>query len=246
MANHKLTCLAVDDQGSSLSTLTGYIDLHPELTLLNSFTSSTAALDYLECLEHVDIIFLDMVMPEVNGLQLAQQLGRKFKKLVFTTVHKAHGHQAYNLEADAYLLKPYTFNKFCQIVKKMLANDQYANNRSAFANNSFYVKENNRLVKIYFDEIVAFESKLHFIFIHTIKATTKVYMTLSEVKHLLQLKENFVQVHRSFIVSETHIESISGNTIKLANDKLVHIGRNYREDLEMMINGKILHTRKTG
>lgn len=101
--------------------------------------------------------------------------------------------------------------------------------------NSFYVKEKSKLVKINLDEVIAFESKLHYLIIHTLNFSTTIYWSLEKIKKVLADKKEFIQVHRSFIISEKHIKNVEGNNIELANKVKVTFGRFYKKDFEEMI-----------
>lgn len=106
---------------------------------------------------------------------------------------------------------------------------------------SFYVKEKNRLIKIKLHEVIAFESQLHSIIIHTLHTKTSVQFTMEKIKAMLVNNNDFIRVHRSFIISERHIEQIDGNVIILANQMKISLGRLYKKEFANMINTKILN-----
>ncbi|WP_461788045.1 LytR/AlgR family response regulator transcription factor [Pedobacter sp.] len=106
--------------------------------------------------------------------------------------------------------------------------------------NSFYIKEGNRVIKINLHEVIAFESQLHQIIIHTINSTVRLYLTLEKIKQILADSKEFIQVHRSFIISENFIKCIEGNVVELSNETKITIGRLYKKAFEEMIKAKLL------
>jgi len=232
------TCIAIDDELSSLENLKNYIELHPNLRLLHSFSDSTEAFKFITSNDIVDLIFIDVEMPKISGLELASAIRHKIKKLIFTTGHTKYGYQAFELEANAFLLKPYTFMKFSHTIQKIFQEQNDELNTEKITESSFYVKHKNNLLKIYFDDVIAFESKLHDVTILTKNQNIVVHWSLAEIKRLLP--EEFIQVHRSFIISEKHIQNIEGNNIRLNNNLSINIGRNYKEHFENIINKKTI------
>ncbi|MBU7571462.1 MAG: LytTR family transcriptional regulator [Flavobacterium sp.] len=108
---------------------------------------------------------------------------------------------------------------------------------------SFYVREKNKLVKIYLHEIIAFESKMHHIIIHTLKSKTTIYWNLEKVKSALTGRKEFIQVHRSYIISENYVEFIEANTIVLTDKTRITLGRLYKKEFVNLIQTKILNDR---
>lgn len=105
---------------------------------------------------------------------------------------------------------------------------------------SFYIRIKNELVKVYVNDIIAFESKLHYVVIHTLNFKLTIYWSLMDIKKLLLKRVEFIQVHRSYIVSEDHIKKITGNYIELSNQMMITVGRLYRKDFETFIKAKLL------
>lgn len=237
---YKHTCIAIDDEANALKSLINYIQLHPNLKLVKSFTDSSETLDYINPQEVVDVIFTDIEMPKISRLELASIVKHKVKKIVFTTGHTKYRYDAFELEPQVFLLKPYGFTKFTQIINKLFLEPTAIETIVKPLDDSFYVKEKTKLIKLYFDEVIAFESKLHYIIIYTLKFKVTTYWNLTEVQKTLMNRFEFIQVHRSFIISEKHIESIEGNNIRLSNSLCITVGRKYKADFEKMIGTKVI------
>lgn len=240
----KHTCIIIDDNTASLATLTSYIDLQPNLTLLQSFSNAIDAFHFINSNNVPDLIFMDIEMPKMNGIELANSIKHKKKKLVFTTGHTKYGYEAFKLEADAFLLKPFSFTEFAATVQKLFPNETLVSpNQKNHTNNSFFAREKNKLTRVYFNDVIAFESCRHYIIIYTKTKKILTYIALTEIVGLLIDQKEFIQIHRSYIISENHIESVENNNVILDNEMVIPIGRGYREQFYALINKKILNSK---
>lgn len=234
------TCLAIDDEFSALEIITDYIALQPELKLLKSYSSAPIALKEIENLKKsIDIIFLDIEMPMMNGIELARLIKHKTKKLIFTTAHAHYAIHSYELEADAFLLKPFSQAKFDQIVKRLFSN--FSNVQAEKANDFILLKsdeQRNRFIKIKLDKIYAVEAQ---------DRLTKIYLeneaifsrsSFSEALALLMTNTGFSQIHRSFIIAESQIKTLERSYVILNNNIRISIGRKYLDFYHKMSKKK--------
>ncbi|WP_051691552.1 LytR/AlgR family response regulator transcription factor [Pedobacter borealis] len=234
------TCLAIDDEFSALDIITDYIALQPELKLLKSYSSAPTALKEIENLKkRVDVIFLDIEIPTMNGIELAKLIKHKTNKLVFTTAHANYAIHSYELEADAFLLKPFSQAKFDQIIKRLFSN---SSNIQAEKVNDFILlksdEQRNRFIKIKLDKIYAVEAQ---------ERLTKIYLedkailsrsSFSEALALLTTNADFSQIHRSFIVAESQIKTLERSYVILNNNIRISIGRKYLDFYHKMSKKK--------
>jgi len=234
------TCLAIDDEFSALEIITDYIALQPELKLLKSYSSAPTALKEIENLKkRVDVIFLDIEMPTLNGIELARLIKHKTNKLVFTTAHANYAIHSYELEADAFLLKPFSQQKFDQIIKRLFSN---SSNVQAEKSNDFILlksdEQKNRFIKIKLDKIYAVEAQ---------ERLTKIYLenevifsrsSFSEALALLTTNTGFSQIHRSFIIAESQIKTLERLYVILNNNIRISIGRKYLDFYHKMSKKK--------
>jgi len=222
------TCYAIDDEPSALETLIDYIDLNPNLNLIKVFNEPFTALDFIKKSAVVDIIFLDIEMPGLNGIELAKLIQHKTKKIVFATAYTKYGYDAIELNANGYLLKPYPYKKFDSLIEKLFLNP--INNHDPSAK-SFLIKQagnRNKQFKIILKEILFFESQLRYTKIRTFKENILSHSTFSEIKELLFDKKEFIQIHRSFIICIDYIKAIESKQVILIDESKIPIGRNYR------------------
>lgn len=118
-----IKCIAIDDQQNSISGLEKYIADAPNMELLASYTDPMAALNELKKIDQVDVIFMDIQMPHISGIELSKAIRSKTRKLIFTTSHEEYAFEAFEAEADAYLLKPYGYAKFALTVNRMFEDE---------------------------------------------------------------------------------------------------------------------------
>ena len=229
-----MKCLIVDDEPLAVDLIEDFISKVPFLTLVNKCRN---AFECIECLnnEAVDLIFLDIQMPNLTGIQLLKGLDKK-PMVIFTTAYSEHAAESYNLDAVDYLLKPFTFERFLKSVNKAYSrlsekqdNSQPETQEVSKNVNSDYifVKSDYKTIKVETKDIL---------YIEGLKDYVKIYAGGKPILSLLSLKsleeklpeKIFIRVHRSYIVSLPKIESIQKSRIVIG-DKYIPIGENYKE-----------------
>ncbi len=244
----KYKCIIVDDEPHAIEGLERYIATMPELEIIKSYNDSLIALKEIPKLPHVDLIFLDVDMPMINGLELAKEIRGKSNKLIFTTGHRSYGYEAFEAQADAYLLKPYSLGKFVITINKLFPTEEENKNEMLLVNGEqhsdyFFVKaklETIKMVKIRFADVVMVESKEHNLKIFTLSGIFTTYMSLTDISKTLFLHSQFIQPHRSYIINENHIDSIAGGSIKMVNNIEITIGDYYRKNFNDFIQVKAI------
>jgi DNA-binding LytR/AlgR family response regulator len=190
----------------------------------------------LEASDPVDLMFMDIDMPQITGIELSKILRAKTKKLVMTTAYTQYGYEAFEVNADAYLLKPYGFSKFAATIAKLLPEHHPQSNEYFFVKE----KEQQRLVRINYRDVIAVESKQNYVLIHTASQNVLTYMSLTEITGILMELPGFVKYHRSFVINCGQISSIAGNTLKMSNGLQVTVGESYRNAFVQFLDGKLL------
>ncbi|QDW24858.1 LytR/AlgR family response regulator transcription factor [Pedobacter sp. KBS0701] len=239
-------CVIVDDEPHAIEGLKKYLSNFDRLYLSASFTNPLAALKYFESVDCVDLVLLDIDMPNINGIELSRMLRNKTKKIVFTTAHTKYGYEAFKIEADDYLLKPFTLGEFLTSMNKVFSSNGRKCN-SYDKNASFLVKSKEdryKMLNIKFSDVVAVESKMNYVMIHTLKRKILTYMTLSEVSDIFKCQPGFLRFQRSFILAEEHIEYISGNSIKMVNGCEMTVGDYYKKDFLSFVSEKLIKTKR--
>jgi len=239
-------CVIIDDELYALAALKKYIENCPELNLLAAYSSPILALRALQDSEPLDLILMDIDMPDINGIELSKLLRPKTNKLVFTTGHTKYAYEAFKLKADDYLLKPYTLAEFMSSIHKLFPAAEPKCLTPAL-NTTFLVKskeDNLRMLNVRYADVVAVESKMNYIMIHTKMRKIITYLTLLEISKILSRYPGFLQFQRSFIIAEEHIDSITGNSIRMITGLEMTVGDYYRKDFALFVSEKLIRTKR--
>lgn len=224
-----IKCVAIDDEPKALGVIKNHIARVDFLLLQDTFTDPYAAISFIN--DHAtELVFLDISMPDINGLQLT----RYFKVqpfIIFTTAHNEYALASYELEAVDYLLKPFDFARFLSAVNKV---KDRISNLSKFAADFFFVNTGNQRMRLFYSEISHVQSEGNYVTYFTKTDRILVRASLSETLGLLPASM-FVQIHRSFIVSLPWIEKIEDNHVFIAGNKIA-ISVTYREKFMARIN----------
>jgi len=220
-----IRCIAVDDEPLALDIIKAYVAKLPTLTLVQTFDDAIAASEFLRTAS-IDLLFVDINMPDISGIDLVRSLEKK-PLVIFTTAYKNFAYEGFQLEAIDYLLKPIAFEPFAKAVKKALDFLEYKNKVTASTEDSLYVNSEYRLVKINLAEIEYIESLEDYIKIHV--AGSKPILTLLSMKKVLEKlpETKFKRIHRSFIVPIAKVVAIQGRRAFLASGKELPISDSY-------------------
>lgn len=221
-----ITCIAVDDEPLAIEIIEAYEQQIPGLVLKQTFTDAISAWSYLSQ-NPVDLVFLDIQMPDISGLQLARSLSKHKPMIVFTTAYGKFAVDGFDLEAVDYLLKPFTFDRFNDAIRKantykMLQQSKHLKEEDK----GIYVKSDYRNIRISLHEILYIEGYDDYIRIHLDDGKTiTTLMSLKSILEKLPSKE-FVRIHRSHIVATHKIKRIYQQKVQLPSVEL-HIGKTY-------------------
>jgi len=220
-----LRCVAIDDEPPALVLLTEYISKLPSLQLLHTFNDPVSGEKYLQS-NAVDLLFIDINMPDINGLDLVQTLKEK-PMIIFTTAHKKFALEGFELDAVDYLLKPVSFERFTKAVNKAIEYFAYKKKPAAQKNDSLYVYSEYRMLKINMDDIEYIESLEDYIKIHL--TNSKPVLTLMTMKGVLEKlpQDVFKRIHRSYIISVKKAKSIQNRKVRLASGTDLPVSESY-------------------
>ncbi|MDF2434235.1 MAG: two-component system, LytTR family, response regulator LytT [Mucilaginibacter sp.] len=234
----KLSCIIVDDEPVARKILAEFVAQVPFMDLQGKFENATKAEAFLTTSE-VDIMFLDIEMPKISGLQLLQTIDNK-PLVILTTAFPKYALEGYELEVIDYLLKPFAFSRFMKAVQKAKEYRQMQNATSVSQSISTYlfVKSEKRIEKIELNEILYAETLGNYIIIHLTHKKIIAYLTLKSLESQLPSNE-FIKIHQSYLVNCSRICAIEGNEIKI-NDKSLPISRNYRDSIMDMVHQRLL------
>jgi DNA-binding LytR/AlgR family response regulator len=214
-----LKCIAIDDEPLALRLVSEYISRFPALQLVKTFDDAISGAEFLKSTP-VDLLFIDINMPDITGIDLVRSLPIK-PIVIFTTAHKNFAYEGFELEALDYILKPIDFKRFEKAVEKAIDYYQYKNKTtSEQPEESLYVYSEYRMVKIELSAIEYIESMEDYIKIHLTNAKT--VLTLMPLKKVLEKlpADKFQRIHRSYIVPVNKIRSIQNRKVKLTSVEL--------------------------
>jgi two-component system LytT family response regulator len=221
----QLKCIAIDDEPLALELIRQYVDRVPELQLVQTFDDAITGGEFLRA-NTVDLLFIDINMPDITGIELVRSLKNK-PATIFTTAYKKFAFEGFELEAVDYLLKPISFERFLKAVKRVI--DFHAVKYPAKTSTSehFFVRSEYRMVKIELDEIDYIEGLEDYIKIHL--ANAKPVLTLMTLKSVLEKlpEEKFKRIHRSYIIPVSKIQSILNRKLTLTNGAELPVSDSY-------------------
>ncbi|HWB63285.1 MAG TPA: LytTR family DNA-binding domain-containing protein [Chitinophagales bacterium] len=230
-----INCVAIDDEPLALVVLQEYISKTPMLELKKSFTDAFAALDFLKR-EEVDLIFLDIRMPQLTGIQLLKSLSKP-PLVIFTTAYSNYAVEGFNLDAIDFLLKPFEYDRFLKALNKA---SEYLNYKDkpyvSESQNFIFVKSEYQIIKIDLADIRYIEGMDDYVKIYS---GGKMVLTNMPMKDILKKlpASKFVRVHRSYIVPLNRIESVRNKRIKI-DDKMIPIGDSYADGFFKLLGEK--------
>lgn len=226
----KYKCIIIEDEPLALERTMDFAKRIPFLDLCATFDNALSGLAYIKS-NQVDILFLDINMDELTGIELLES-SKIDSQVIITTAYQEYALKGYELNVTDYLLKPFNFNRFLQAVNK--AQENLQQNNSAVSHEFIFVKTENRLEKINFDDIIYIEGMRDYRRIHTVN---KKIMTLQNFKDLEKMipSDLVCRVHKSYMVSLNRIDSIERGRIRIGAH-IIPISETYKADFFLKIS----------
>lgn len=220
-----LKCIAIDDEPPALDLIRQYVERVPSLQLLHTFDDAITGAEYLR--QHpVDLLFIDINMPDITGLDLVRSLQEK-PMIIFTTAYKKFAHEGFELDAIDYLLKPISPDRFSRAVNKAIEYFDYKSRPKNDAEESLFVYSEYRMIKINLLDIDYIESLEDYIKIH--RSGDKPILTLMTLKGVLEKlpAARFKRIHRSYIVATDKVKSILNRKVTLTSGTELPVSDSY-------------------
>ena len=223
----QLKCIAIDDEPLALELIKKYISAYPALQLVNTFEDAISGAEFLKK-NKVDLLFIDINMPDITGVDLVRALVDK-PMIIFTTAYKNYAFEGFELQAIDYLLKPIDQKRFAAAVNKAVEYAEYKNADKTAGEESLYVHSEYRTIKINISEIEYIESMQDYIKIYLVN-TPKPVLTLLTLKNVLEKlpEKQFARIHRSYAVALNKVRSIHNRKIQLPSIELP-VGNSYAD-----------------
>lgn len=235
-----MKCMLIDDEPLAREGLSKYIEEIDFLKLVGKFENPLDALPTFEK-ETLDLLFLDIQMPKINGLDFLKSL-QDPPLVIITTAYPSFALEGFQLDVQDYLVKPITFQRFLKAVQKAKSQFellQRSESKAPEEDKYFFVKCGQQYEKILLDELLYVEAMQNYIHLHTARGK---FTTLLALKNVLKElpEEHFLQVHKSYIVSIKSVETLEGNMIWIG-DQQIPISRSFRSEVEeRILKGRLL------
>lgn len=227
----KTKVLIVDDENLAIEIIENYLSKFEDIEIVDRCSNALRAFEILQK-KKIDLIFLDIQMPEITGLEFLRSLSNP-PKVIITTAYRQYALEGFELDVIDYLLKPISFDRFLKAINKYYKQSGdsdlkvVAEKINAGSENEFiYIKENKKAVKIFLDDILFIEAMKDYITIHTTNKNITAKFTMSKMEEKLP-EEKFMRIHKSYIISISKIEAITSSSIEIGKYELT-IGRSYK------------------
>ena len=232
-----MRCLIIDDEPLALDVLKDYVDKVTFLECVGTFRNPVRAAEYLQQ-NRVDLIFLDINMPDLTGIQFLKSLTKRPPLVIFTTAYSEYALESYDYDAVDYLLKPIEFERFVKAVNKALEKFQMKANRLSLSHDEKYVlvKSGTKYHKVKLKDILYIQGTGNYV---TFVTTGKEILALLTMKDVLDMLpgDMFFRIHRSYIINFHHVDLIESEEVKIKEQKLP-IGDLFRESFLNAVKGK--------
>lgn len=227
-----MNCLIVDDERLARELLKSYITKLPSLKLLAECASSHEAMPHLEN-GKVELVLLDIQMPQQSGIDFLRQLGANKPRVIFTTAYPNYALEGFELDVVDYLLKPISFQRFEQAINKALQQQETAQKAGQFDQQQeqfIWVHSEHQHHKILLCDIIYIESLKEYVRYHTTKGRIIQLNSLKRLNEELP-SELFMRVHRSYIIARTRVLHYQNHQLHLEGDKVLPVGKTYRKQV---------------
>jgi DNA-binding LytR/AlgR family response regulator len=233
----KLSCIIVDDEPVARKILQEFTEQVPFLDLLGKFESAMKAEEFLKS-NRPALIFLDIEMPKVSGLQMLKRINIE-SMVILTTAFPQYALDGYELDIIDYLLKPFAWHRFLKAVQKAKDFDEMKTQSGNAPPPSYiFVKSEKRIEKVELNDILYAEVLGNYVTICTERKKIITYLTMKSLESQLS-SVDFIKIHQSFLVNRSKIESVEGNELRIGT-KSLPISRNCRDAVTNLINQRLL------
>ena len=236
-----LQCVIIDDEPLARKGLREYMEDVEFLQLAGEFDNPLKAVDLLSA-QPIDLLFLDIQMPKMTGMEFLKSLPHP-PMVIFTTAYPQYAVEGFELNAIDYLLKPFSFDRFWKAVMKARALKEpghaFVSSASTPEPDYFFIKSDNRIVRIHYDDILFVEALQNYVAVYTTDKKYITYLTFRSIEEHLP-SQKFIRTHKSFIVSGAKVESIEGNEILIGTHR-IPISRTEKDSvLQQLLQNRLL------
>lgn len=247
-----LSCIIVDDEPLAVRLLVSYVEKTPGLELLASFTDSINAINAIKA-QKPDLLFLDIQMPNIDGMELAHSLPEK-TRVVFTTAFKEYAFESYEVNALDFLLKPVRYNKFLSAVEKarkhfqssIQPDDQTSTQPKVQSPNTIFIRVDGEWRNVAIDQIIYVNGMKDYVLFYLDNEPKPfiTHLTMKAVEDMLP-KDRFLRIHRSYIIAVDKIQKVDRNDCVYIGNEIIHIPDGYLQTFRQFLETRIIRHNST-
>lgn len=223
--------IVIDDESLAIDVITHHLNRFPNFDVIRTFTDPVEAFKYLKEGHQVDLVFTDIAMPDISGIELVKLSGAD-TKFIMTTSFSQYAVESFDLEVVDYLLKPISFERFCKAISRFESTFDIKSQHEPEP--SFFVKEGDEFIKILVKDIDYIEGLKDYVKIITGKNYSLALKSLKSIEETLSTYQ-FMRIHKSYVVPLNKISQYNGKCV-IINNSEVPVGSNYREALKVYLN----------
>lgn len=234
-----MNCIVIDDDTLSRKVLKEFIDRTDFLNLINSYPNAVEAINSFKNKEEIELIFLDIEMPEMSGIDFLRSL-QNAPQVIIVSSREKYALESYEYDVTDYLLKPVSYGRFYTAVERARARKQKNETieSSKITDDEIFIKKNSTLVRLKYDDILWVEAMENYVVVYTFNDKYTIHFTMRAILNNLP-KKLFTRVHRSYIINVRRINVIEDNSIIMktaSGSKVIPIGKSYKDELFGEIN----------
>ena len=234
-----LSCIIVDDEPLAVRLLESYVEKTPDLVLLASFTDSIKAINAIKA-QKPDLLFLDIQMPNIDGMELAHSLPEA-TRVVFTTAFKEYAFESYEVNALDFLLKPIRYNKFLSAVEKAQKQQPAPNNQQPAPLTTIFIRVDSEWRNVAIDEIIYVNGMKDYVLFYLDNEPKPLitHLTMKAVEDMLP-KDRFLRIHRSYIIAVDKIQKVDRNDCVYIGKEIIHIPDGYLQTFRQFLETRTI------
>ena len=232
-----IRCIIIEDERLAQDVIKSHLQKSGRFNLIGTFRTAPEAKEVIDN-EEVDLIFLDIQLPGMTGLNFLRSLSNP-PLVVFTTSYPEYALESYEFNVIDYLLKPISYERFSKTIDKIFDGKIFKDDSKeikSFHREHIFIKSNSKFLRVSFSEIIFIEGMKDYLKIHTHEHTIITHQTMGEMENILPAGQ-FIRIHKSYIVAAKHIRAVFGNSVDMGK-ALLPIGLNYKERIMNFISGK--------
>lgn len=232
-----MNCIIVDDDPMSCKVLETFVNKSPSLGLVGVYSDSISARNLLLAKADVDLIFLDIEMPEMDGFDFLSSLQNP-PSIIIVSASESHAYKAFDFNAVDYLLKPVSYARFCKAIEKMMRMQTSRTTPAAAGEEEIFIKKASSLVRLKLKDILFIEALENYVNVMTLDEKYTIHFTMRAIESQLP-SSLFIRIHRSYMVNKSAIRSISESSLVITmgdSTKTLPVGKSFREAILNDIN----------